>query len=108
MSKSKTYRTLKWTELGDPNTMTVKLLWTIFARGVMPNVPPESIQYKEMEKAFHSGFFECLKFMDDVSTELSEDEASSILMKLYRESQDFFDKLVKEHPFKNGGSNAQL
>jgi len=93
-------REIKWTDPMKPEAVTIGFCWDTFAHFTMPTVPKDTVQYKEMRKAFYAGFVECFKIMNDLSlsTELTEDQACTVLSKISNEGNQFFDELIKEHP----------
>lgn len=97
---------IKWTDLMKPDALTIEFCWRIFASNVLvKQVTPDTVQYQEMKKAFFAGFLECFKIMNDLSTELTEDQACTILSKISDEANAFFDRLIKEHPIR-GNQNG--
>lgn len=47
-------------------------MWERFAKIVLPNLDKESVQYKEMRKAFFSGAIDMFTTMKDVASEMTE------------------------------------
>lgn len=87
---------LKYTDVMKPEDINIAHLWTQFAGAVLPAGAP-AIQREEMRKAFYAGFFEYFKISNDMSTELTEEQAVKVLERLGKEASDFFEKMMKEH-----------
>jgi len=84
---------IKWTDLVDPEKLTIEMMWGIFSKLVISKQAPD-IQNREMKKAFYAGFIECFKIMTDISTELSEDNACLVLDKIQTEADEFIQKIL--------------
>ncbi len=95
MSPRRTSRDLNWIQVVKPEDISIAYLWTIFAGAVMSADAP-AIQREEMRKAFFSGFLECFKIINDISTALPEAEAFKVLARLRDENNAFFEKMMSE------------
>ena len=87
-------KNLKYTDVMKPEDINVAHLWVQFAGAVLPADAP-AMQRSEMQKAFYAGFFESFKIFVDISSTLSEKQAVDVLDRLNKESQDFFNKMMK-------------
>ncbi len=89
---------MNYTDLMKPEDISIAHCWTIFAGHVIPDV--SALQRSEMRKAFYAGFCECFKIFSDLSSDLTEEQAVAQLDRLNKESLEFFDKMMAEHPLK--------
>lgn len=90
-------KNLKYTDVMKPEDINVATLWMTFAGAVLP-VDASVTQRTEMQKAFYAGFFESFKIFIDISSDLTETQAVGVLDRLNKESKEFFEKMMKEHP----------
>jgi len=85
---------LKYTDVMKPEDISIAYLWILFAGQVLDPGAPE-MQRQEMRKAFYAGFVECFKVVTDLADELTEEQTVATLDRLQRESQEFFEEMMK-------------
>lgn len=75
---------------------TVEDRWLEFAKKVIPVNAPD-VQRKEMRKSFFAGVLDTLALCHDVIPTMSDDDAAAYLDSLYRETDEFFRKELRDH-----------
>jgi len=86
---------MSWVELvKDPTTITISVLWEMYARNIFTNVEVSSAQYSETKQAFYVGFSECFKLMSDIAGDLPEDKACEMFSRIAVESNTFLNSLI--------------
>lgn len=68
--------------------LTIEEQWAILANKIF-RVPPSTVQYEEMRKAFFCGYASGFQVISHVSSDRSEDEAVLYLDKLQKEIDEF-------------------
>lgn len=86
---------LSYLDVMKPEDISIANCWTNFAGFVLPS-DASAVQREEMRKAFFAGFCECFKMYFDV-TALPEREAVATLDRIKKESDAFFEAMMKEH-----------
>ena len=81
--------------LGGPNKITVENMWRVFSHLLYQGKEISAVQYQETKQAYFIGFSECFKIMTDISEKFDEDEASKILTRLARESNEYIESALK-------------
>ena len=75
--------------------------WKEFCEGPMHRVHPQSMQYKEIQKAFYAGAASMFICMSQV-TEIDDDRVGAELVaRLNKEVELFFENLMKRHAEEN-------
>ena len=82
-----------YTVLHKAGLLSVGGLWTLLERTLLSKEAPQ-IQRDEMRRAFFIGFTECFAVMNDLSENLSEDDAAKVLSKLNDEVSAFHAKEI--------------
>lgn len=84
-----------YSEVFNPKTFKVEDVWTMYAIAVLPRHVSQ-IQHDETKNAFYAGFLECFKMFNDFACDLEEDAACELFNRLQKESEEYFEKLVKK------------
>lgn len=79
---------VKYTDLMKPEQISIETLWRLMAKFT---VPPDASreQHDTMRNCFYAGWIECFKVINDLSTELPEDQAGAHLSRLSIEANAF-------------------
>lgn len=76
--------------------LTIQWHWLNFACQIMPENASQ-IQHNEMKRSYYAGFYDCLRYMNQVIAEMSEDDGVAKLQALSEEAEWFFkDYLNRE------------
>jgi len=86
---------LKYTDVMKPEEISIEKCWKVFASLIFEG-EISRLQYDEMRKSFYAGFTECFKIMNDLSTELTEDQAVQNLDRIRDEAREFYEQMKQE------------
>jgi len=87
---------MNWNDLiKDPSSISIEMLWLIYAQSVFVGKVVSRVQYAETKQAFFIGFNECFKFMSDMADRLPEDQACMVISNLAKESGNFMDNVLE-------------
>jgi hypothetical protein len=67
--------------------VTIKQQWNTFAKNAIPNIAVNSIQYREMRRAFYSGVVAGLMMLQDIPDTKTEEEIEAYFEGWYKENQ---------------------
>lgn len=95
---------LKYTDIfKDPSKISLELLWKIHSNQIFKGMKVSETQHQETKEAYCCGFTEAIKLMDDIANELDENQATNVLTKIYRDSNNFVNEMISKKITKQQG-----
>lgn len=87
--------TIAWNDIVKPDDVSIHLFWELFASLTLSEIDKDSVQYKEIRKAFMCGFIECFKFMTDFASNLPEDQVCELFSSIAKENNKIVSEFIK-------------
>lgn len=86
---------MKYTNVMKPEEISIEGCWKLFAEFIFQYRTISKVQYDESRKCFYAGFTECFKIMNDLSAELTEDQACKNLDRISAEAKEFYEQILQ-------------